>query len=286
MIGQGLANIVAPILGGIPATAAIARTAAGIRSGATSRLSGVVHAVTVLILVLLLAPLVGDIPLAALAAILIVVAWGIADVPELTKLSHKAPQPDLLVLVGTIVVTVALDLMFAIALGVMTSLALLVRELVRLPVAQEVLPDDLNTADVPETVVSLARAHPHALFFNAQGIISFHSAAAFESLLPRHDPRPLILRMADVRHIDSSGLLTLQSVIEHRHRAGGDTILTDVRPEVAPVLKRFGIASLVLDPALDQTTESAFRAIDEAAETGVMPPLLPAREVGLSLETR
>lgn len=283
LVGLGLANIVAPVMGGIPATAAIARTAAGIRSGATSRLSGVVHSLTVLTLVLLLAPLAGDIPLPALAAILIVVAWGIADVPEVTKLLRIAPRPELVTLVGTILVTVFLDLTFAIGLGVVTSMALLMRELVRLPVAEAVLPDDLSGDRVPEEVSQLVRTHPDALFFNAQGIISFHSAAAFESTLPRHDPRPLILRMADVRHIDSSGLITLQSVIEHRHHAGGDTILTDVRPEVAPVLKRFGIANLVLDPALDQTTASAFRSLGDSAGSGAVP-VLP--QVGFNPETR
>lgn len=278
LIGQGLANLVAPIFGGIAATAAIARTAAGIRSGATSRLSGIVHAFTVLVLVLVLAPLASDIPLAALAGILIVVAWGIADVPELIKLFRSAPRLELLVLIGTIVVTIALDLTFAIALGVVTSLFLLMRELIRIPVAAEVLPDDLAAEGVPTEVVSLAREHPEALFFNAQGIISFHSAAAFESTLPRHDPRPLVLRMRDVRHVDSSGLYTLQAVIEHRRRAGGDTILTDVRPEVAYTLKRFGIANLVLDPGLDQTTESAFRTLagrltpssDRASESALL----------------
>ena len=93
-------------------------------------------------------------------------------------------------------------------------------------------------------------------------LFSFHSAAAFEATLPRHDPRPLILRMRDIRHIDSSGLITLEAVIEHRHRSGGDTILTDVRPDVASALRRFGIADLVLDPALDQTTEGAFGSLE------------------------
>jgi len=243
----------------------------------------VVHSLTVLVLVLLLAPLAGDIPLPALAAILIVVAWGIADVPEVTKLLRIAPRPELITLVGTILVTVFLDLTFAIGLGVVTSMALLMRELVRLPVAEAVLLDDLSGERVPEGVSHLVREHPDTLFFNAQGIISFHSAAAFESTLPRHDPRPLILRMADVRHIDSSGLITLQSVIEHRHHAGGDTILTDVRPEVAPILKRFGIARLVLDPALDQTTESAFTALYGAS---ALDTSVPAPEVGFNPETR
>lgn len=244
LIGQGLANLVSPVMGGVPATAAIARTAAGIRNGATSRLSGVVHAATVLVFTLVLAPVAGDIPLAVLAAILVVVAYGIADVPELVRLLRTAPREDLIALVGTILVTVFFDLTFAIALGVITSTIILLRRMIRVPVAAALLGDDLSDARVPPEVTELVREHPDLLFFNAQGIISFHSAAAFEAMLPQHDPRPLVIRMHDIHHVDTSGLLTLQGIIEHRRRAGGRTLLTDVQPDVEDVLRRFGITDV------------------------------------------
>ncbi|MDA0302545.1 MAG: SulP family inorganic anion transporter [Chloroflexi bacterium] len=197
LIGQGIANLVSPVFHGIPATAAIARTAAGIRNGATSRLSGMVHAVTVLALALAFAGIAGDIPLAALAAILIVVAYGIADVPELLRLLRSAPREDLGVLVGTLVVTVVLDLTFAIALGIIASTVLLLR------------------------------------------------------------------RMRDVHHIDSSGLITLQGIVEHRRRAGGRLVLTDVQPDVEPALRRFGIYEMLGEGGVYATTEDAITAIPE-----------------------
>ena len=151
-----------------------------------------VHAVTVLALALAFAGIAGDIPLAALAAILIVVAYGIADVPELLRLLRSAPREDLGVLV-----TVVLDLTFAIALGIIASTVLLLR------------------------------------------------------------------RMRDVHHIDSSGLITLQGIVEHRRRAGGRLVLTDVQPDVEPALRRFGIYEMLGEGGVYATTEDAITAIPE-----------------------
>lgn len=271
LVGLGIANLVAPVMGGIPATAAIARTAAGIRNGATSRLAGVVHAGTVLVLTVALASVAGDIPLAVLAAILVVVAYGIADVAELTKLIRTAPREDLIVLVGTILVTVFFDLTFAIALGVIASTVILLRRLIRVPVAGALLDDDVEESRVPVAVTNLVRAHPDVLFFNAQGIISFHSAAAFESTLPRHDPRPLVIRMRDIHHVDSSGLITLHGLIEHRRHAGGRTLLTEVQPEVEAALRRFGITDLA-PSVIGRPTEDAIQALVSAPRTGAPVP--------------
>ena len=264
LIGQGIANLVSPVFHGIPATAAIARTAAGVRNGATSRLSGVVHAITVLALAIVFAGVAGDIPLAALAAILIVVAYGIADVPELSRLLRRAPREDLVVLVGTLVVTVMLDLTFAIALGVIASTVLLLRRLISVPVANDMLADEPSrTQSIPESLRDLVRSRPDLLFFHAQGAISFHSAATFESMLSGHDERPLLLRMRDVHHIDSSGLITLAGIVEHRRHAGGRLVLTDVQPGIEPALRRFGIYAMLGDDGVFATTEEAIASIPE-----------------------
>ena len=131
IFGQGIANLVSPVMGGIPATAAIARTGAGIRSGATSRLTGVFHALTVLVATLALGGLAGHVPLTVLAAILLIVAWNIAEVPEVVRLLRRAPRDDLVVLVSTMLITLFLDLTYAIGFGVLASAVLLVRRLIR-----------------------------------------------------------------------------------------------------------------------------------------------------------
>ncbi len=264
LFGQGLANLVSPLMGGIPATAAIARTAAGIRNGATSRVSGLVHSITVLTLTLALGGLAGHIPLTALAAVLLVVAWNIAEAPEVAKLLRRAPRADVIVLSLTIIITLFFDLTYAIAFGVLASAVLLIRQLVTLPSAAELLPDEAGrVGGVSEELGKLIHARPDIAFFNAQGYLSFHSAAAFEYEL-QGEARPLILRMKDVRHIDTSGLLTLEGIIEHRHKRGARVILTAIQPQLETVLERFGIFSLVGHTNIFDSTAAAI--------TDIQPP--------------
>jgi sulfate permease, SulP family len=263
LFGQGIANLVSPIMGGIPATAAIARTAAGIRAGGTSRLTGVFHAATVLTATLALGGLASHIPLAALAAILLVVAWNIAEVPELLRLVRRAPREDSIVLIATILITLFFDLTYAIGFGVLASAVLLLRRLVQLPAAEELLPDETGRIQqVSPELSQLIQTRPDIAFFTAQGMLSFHSVAAFEYELRGNQRNPMILRMKDVHHIDTSGLLTLEGVIEHRQRHGGRMILTAIQPELLPVLERFGVIDKVGRENVFDHTRCAIASID------------------------
>ncbi len=181
LFGQGIANLVSPIMGGMPATAAIARTATGIRNGATSWLTGAVHACTVLVATVALGPWAGHIPLAVLAAVLLIVAWNIAEVPAVVRLLRRAPREDLLVLVSTALITLFLDLSYAIGFGIIVSALLLIRRLVRLPAAQALLPDETGRiTQVSEGLSELIQSRPDVTVFTVQGLLSFHSAAALE----------------------------------------------------------------------------------------------------------
>ncbi|MBI5949853.1 MAG: SulP family inorganic anion transporter [Chloroflexi bacterium] len=261
--GLGFANLVSPIMGGIPATAAIARTAAGIRAGGDSRLTGVFHAATVLTLTLALGGLAGHIPMATLAAILIIVAWNISEAPEVMRFLRRAPREDLMVLVATILITLFFDLSFAIGFGVIISAVLLIRRLVSIPAAEEMLPDATGRVQqVSESLSEMIRHRPDIAFFTAQGMLSFHSAAAFEFELLGHGRNPLILRMKDVHHVDASGLLTLEGIIEHRQKSGGRIILTAIQPDVYPALHRFGIIKTLGPENVFEHTADAIRSID------------------------
>ena len=263
LFGQGLANLVSPVMGGIPATAAIARTAAGVRNGATSRMTGVFHAITVLAATILLGGLAGHIPLTVLAAILLVVAWNIAEVPELARLITRAPREDLIVLISTILITLFFDLTYAIAFGVIASAVLLLRRLVALPAAEELLPDETGRIQqVSAELSDLIQTRPDIAFFTAQGMLSFHSVAAFEYELMGNEHDPLVLRMKDVHHIDTSGLLTLEGVIEHRQRHGGRIILTAIQPDLYPVLERFGLIEKLGAENVFEHTRCAIASID------------------------
>ncbi len=137
LFGQGLANLASPLFGGLPATAAIARTAVNVRSGATSRMASVVHAGFLLLVVLLLAPVVGHIPLAALAGVLIATAVRMVEVGSVRTLV-RAGRGDAVVLVGTAVATVAFDLVTAVVLGVVAAGAVALRRMARSAVLEQV----------------------------------------------------------------------------------------------------------------------------------------------------
>ncbi len=261
--GLGFANLISPMMGGVPATAAIARTAAGVRAGGDSRLTGVFHSVTVLTLTLALGGLAGHIPMATLAAILMLVAWNISEAPEVVRLLRRAPREDLMVLVATILITLFFDLSFAIGFGVIISAVLLIRRLVAVPAAQELLPDATGRVQqVSESLSEMIRHRPDIAFFTAQGMLSFHSAAAFEYELLGHGRNPLILRMKDVHHVDASGLLTLEGIIEHRQHSGGRIILTAIQPDVYPSLYRFGIIEKLGPENVFEHTADAIHSID------------------------
>lgn len=261
--GQGLANIAASMLGGIPATAAIARTAAGIRHGASSRLNGVVHALTVAVLVVAFGGLAGHIPMTVLAAILLIVAWNIAEVPEVVRLLRKSARGDAFVLIATAAITLTFDLTYAIAFGVLASMVLLLRQLIRVPAAQELLPDASgHIRQVTPELSALMQSRPDITFFNAEGVLSFYSASTFEYELQNGRPGPLILRMKDVHHIDASGLITLEGVIEHRQRAGARIILTALQPDVRSSLERFGLLAKLGQENVFEHTRDAIASID------------------------
>lgn len=271
LLGQGLANLVSPIMGGVPATAAIARTAAGIRAGGTSRLTGIAHAATVLLVTLVFGGLGGQIPLTVLAAILLVVAWNIADVPEVARLVRGAPREDLGVLLGTMAVTLFFDLTYAIGLGILVSAILLIRRLTRVPAVAAILAEEGEVSPLSQRLTSILHAHPEIAFFNLQGVISFHSAAELEYELLAHQDRPLLLRMHDLHYIDSSGLITLEGIVEHRVREGGRVALTEVQPSVLPLLRRWGILDLVGADGLFDRAEDAAMALAGGGQPSTAP---------------
>jgi len=244
LFGQGVANVIGPLFGGIPATAAIARTGAGIQNGATSQLSGITHAIFVLVATIVLGSLVGHIPMTVLAAILIVVAWRITSVPELIKMAKTAPRQDHIVLFSTLIITV--DLTYAIAASVFISLILLLRQLTSLESASKLEPDNNGQIrQVSAELGKLMQQRKDIIIFNAQGLISFHPAFEFERRLLEHDTRPLILRMKDVKYIDTTGLMTLNSIIKARHDLGARVMLSAIQPGVQNSLKKFGVLDFV-----------------------------------------
>lgn len=234
LIGQGIANIVAPLFGGFASTGAIARTATNIRNGATSPLSGVVHSVFLILVILLLSPLASSIPLCCLSAILFVVAWNMSEIPHFIRLVRGSPAPDVAVLLITFGLTVFVDLVVAVNVGVILAALLFMR---RMALAVRIDPviegADLAPGSLPAGVV----------IYNIEGPLFFGAAEKLERTLA-HIQRPattLILRLGHMPFLDATGISAIEEIIADFLEHGAAVILAEVRPNVLLKLERAGL---------------------------------------------
>ncbi len=239
LFGQGMANLASPIFGGIPATAAIARTAVNVRSGARSRLSAVVHSLFLLTVILLLTPLVSRIPLAALAGILIATAIRMIEVGSLRALL-RAGRGDAAVLVGTAIATVAFDLITAVVLGVVAAGALALRQVAQSSVLEQrpVVEDDHADHDAEEH----ALLDEHIVAYRLGGSLFFAAAhRALIELSTLSDVRVVILRMSAVATVDATGAAVLRDTIAQLEQHGITVLLSGVRQGHHGVLGALGV---------------------------------------------
>lgn len=232
LIGQGIANVVAPLFNGFAATGAIARTATGFRNGANSPLTGVVHALTLLVILLLLAPLAGQIPLAALAAILFVVAWNMSDVKRVMHMLRSAPRSDVAVLLISFLLTVFVDLVVAVNVGVILAMLLFMRRMAASVGVSRVQGDALPNVqgDLPVGV------HVYAI----DGPFFFAAADSLMRVLPFADDnaRAIIIRLNQVPFMDITGVNALEDMIAQFEKRGVRVVLCEARTKVLRVLVR------------------------------------------------
>jgi len=256
LVGQGLANIVTPFFGGFAATGAIARTATNIRNGGTSPLSGIVHSITLVLILVLLAPLATNIPLAALAAILFVVAWNMSEVKHFVKMVQRAPRADVAILLITFSLTVFADLVVAVNIGVILATLHFLQRMassveVRQATEQELIQEFAHTG-----VIQLP---PGVLVFAVEGPFFFGAVENFERALAgtHTDPRVLIIRLGRVPFIDITGLHTLEEVIRDLQKRGVKVLLSGANERVTTKMKKAGIIELI-------GTENNFNAFSQA----------------------
>jgi SulP family sulfate permease len=225
LVGQDIGNLLAPVFGGIAATGALARTATNIRSGARSPVAAVVHTAVVLLAILALAPLLAYLPMASLAALLLLVAWNMSEVRHFARTLRIAPKSDKFVLLTCFALTVLFDMVIAIAVGVVLAALLFMRRMAELTDAQLVVggAGDEVSVGVPEGV-ALYEVHG-ALFFGA-------AQKAMEELAGvQHDrSRVVVLALGDVRVVDATGLVNLESAIEALERRKVDVVLAGPLP--------------------------------------------------------
>ena len=236
LVGQGIANIAAPLFGGFAATGAIARTATNIRNGGDSPLASIVHALTLLAVILALAPLAAHIPLAALAAILFVVAWNMSEARHFIDLLKGAPGSDKSLLLITFLLTVFADLVIAVNVGVLLA-ALLFMKRMSETVKIEGESDETLASVCPVGVP------PGVQIYSIDGPLFFGAAATFErTLAGLHDQtRVLILRLGLVPMADATAMQTLTDLVGHFQKRGVRVLLCEANPRINAKLANFGL---------------------------------------------
>jgi len=271
LFGQGLANLAAPVFGGVPATAAIARTAVNVRSGAGSKLAALTHAVVLLVVVSAFAPLVGSIPLAALAGVLLATTVRMVEVTSLLALA-RATRADAVVLATTFVVTVALDLITAVGIGVAVAAVLALRSVARSVRVEEVALGAHHLGD--HTAEERALLEDHIVAFRIDGPLFFAAAERFLVELPDvADVRVVILRMARVSSLDATGASVLDEAIRRLEHRGIDVLISGIDPEHDQVLRRLGVADhLRADGRVLADTPAAIRRARELLGPDIASP--------------
>lgn len=252
LLALGLGNILCPFFGGIAATGALARTATNIRAGARSPIAATVHALFVLACTVALAPLVAYLPMAALAALLILVAKNMAEARHFVHILRVAPRSDVLVLLACFTLTVVFDMVLAVSVGVVLAALLFMRRMAELSETR-LDAGTMAKLDLPKGVRLYEIAGP--LFFGAaQKAMSVFDSIGDQSLA-------VILYMAQVPVIDSTGLVALETVIARLKRGGHKVILAGLKPQPAEVIARAGIVrepgKLAFAPDLDSAVSLA-----------------------------
>lgn len=248
LIGQGIANIASPLFGGIAATGAIARTATNIRNGGTSPLAGVVHCLTLVLTILALAPYAANVPLAALAAILFVVAWNMSEARHFLGMVKRAPKADVTILLVTFLLTVFADLVVAVNIGVVLAMLHFLRRMADSVAVQRQTGPTLEQELAGQLQEhGLDRLPEDVMVYQVEGPLFYGAVETFERAMSDTGGTPgvLVIRLGRVPFIDATGLRTLENLIDNQHAKGNTVILTEANERVRRKLHRMGLVEKV-----------------------------------------
>ncbi|MGN0300936.1 MAG: SulP family inorganic anion transporter, partial [Lachnospiraceae bacterium] len=244
LVGQGLGNIFSGLFGGIPATGAIARTAANVRNGGRTPIAGVVHCITLAIILVLLMPLASMIPMTSLAAVLLVVAANMADWTSFFHLCRTAPKSDIIVLVLTFVLTVVFDLVVAIEVGVVLAALLFMK---RMSDTAEVTGwKYIEEPDVmPGEQEKLMHVNKAIRIFEVNGPLFFAAADKLLKINSKKYTKVIIVRMRAVPAIDASAMKKLRELIERARKKGIQVVFSHVNEQPRKVMEKDGFIDYV-----------------------------------------
>ncbi len=269
LIGQGLANVVVPMFGGIPVTGAIARTMTNITNGGRTPVAGIIHAIVLLAIFLLLMPLINLVPMACLAAVLMVVAYNMSGWRTIVGIFHN-PKSDVSVLIVTFLLTVIFDLTIAIEIGLLLAIVLFLRRVME-NTEIKVYGDKLDAADGTDlTTHEELNLAPGVSVYEIDGPFFFGVATRFDELMRTSmSAKPIvrIIRMRKVPFIDSTGIHNLEILIKSSQSEGIHVVLSGVRPEVRKALHNSNIDTLLgADHICDHISTAVCRANEIATQ--------------------
>ena len=276
LIGQGVANVVGPLFGGIPATGGIARTATNIRNGGRTPIAGMTHAVTLLLIILFFGKLAALIPFAALAAILVMVSYHMSEWRTFAA-EMSAPRSDIFVLVTTFLLTVLFDLVIAIQVGMVLAAFLFMRRMVEVTDVEAVTAESSPAAPEAGRSGRATEVDGHPIpagveIYEINGPFFFGAAQKFRDRVESLTGRPdvLILRMRWVSAIDSTAIQALRNVVQQSRRQGTAVFLCELPPDPTRVLLRSAAMATIGDDNLYPTIGEALRRAEEhlAAKAG------------------
>ena len=269
LVAQGVANIASPLFGGIPATGAIARTATNVRNGGRTPVAGIIHAITLLLITLFFGKWAALIPMATLAAILVVVAYHMSEWRTFRE-ELRAPRSDVAVLLVTFFLTVIVDLTVAIEIGMVLSAFLFIHRMSEVTavnaVTRQMARESQDDSDVPLDQLTPTRSIPPGVeVFEIRGAFFFGAAEAFKETLTQvgRKPKVLIIRMRDVSLLDGTGLRALRDVVRRSKAERTLMLIAEIHAqpmaalEDSPVYEELGAGQIymTLEDALDRARE-------------------------------
>jgi high affinity sulphate transporter 1 len=241
LIGQGIANIVTPLFGGIPATGAIARTATNIKNGAASPISGIIHGLAVFLVLILLAPYASDIPLASIAPILMLVAWNMSERKEFAHVL-KTKTSDSIVLLVTFLLTVFTNLTTAVEAGLILSVLLFVKRMSESLLVIKVLPDSTDKHEkVKAYMISNSHDCPQISIYTLEGPLFFGTANLLEKAVLntiRPNTKIIVLRMSKVPYLDTTGEAKLAGLVKEFEKLGKIVLISGIQPQCMEIFKK------------------------------------------------
>ncbi len=260
LVAQGIGNIGSALFGGIPATGAIARTAANIKNGGRTPIAGMVHAVILLLVLLVLMPLASYIPMPTIAAILFIVAYNMSEWREFKAIVKTSPKSDIFVLVLTFVLTIAFDLVVAIAVGLILSTLLFMKR----------MSDETNAygwKEIDEATdednVNLKVIPEGASVFEITGPIFFGAATKFTDTLSSTDKKVLILRMRSVPAIDATGIHAFETILKNFEKKGKTLIISHANEQPLKALKKSGLYTRIGKENFQRNIDDALKRASE-----------------------